>query len=30
VENKYCISHGALISAEDNTAEVYTDLEEDN
>lgn len=30
VENKYCISHGALISAEDNTAEVYTDLDEDN
>jgi RecA/RadA recombinase len=30
IDKKYCISHGAIISTEDNTAEVYTDLDEDN
>jgi RecA/RadA recombinase len=29
VENTYCISHGAIISAEDNVAEVYGGLDED-
>ena len=30
VENTYCISHGAIIREEDNVADVYADLDEDN